>query len=254
MEYTNLSNTKIRLAPLDFTIAKPFSPIMSAVIPPRKSKSPEVVGRLSGVTAYVNPQPFPVFHQSRRWSMGIKCETTQIWCASRYIILCMYYLHSLYSSHRSLLCLASRGFRTPPEPEPKAGPKWNHHAILIPTGLCSLLEWGALPVLFHGEGLEGQACHYECATACMTLRPTNVKVSAPPWQLPESKATPAICWTNGNIYLLIFSQAYSPTRLTLLILRSVGDTRALWRIVPLISHLVLGKYYFVPHIEPNEAV
>lgn len=121
-EYTNLSYTKIRLAPLEFTIAKPFSPITSAVIPPRKSKSPEVVGRLSGVTAHVNPQPFPVFHQSGRWSMGIKCETTQIWCASRYIILCMYYLHSLYSSHRSLLCLASRGFRTPPEPEPEAGP------------------------------------------------------------------------------------------------------------------------------------
>lgn len=54
-------------------------------------------------------------------SAGIKRETTQIWCASRYIILCMYYLHSTYSSHRSLLCLTSRGFRTPSEPEAKAG-------------------------------------------------------------------------------------------------------------------------------------
>lgn len=100
---------------------KPFSQIMLVVIPPRKSESPEVVGRLSDVTAHVNLQPFTVLHQSRRWSTGIKCETTQIWCASRYIILCMYYLHSMYSSHRSLLCLASRGFRTPPEPEAEAG-------------------------------------------------------------------------------------------------------------------------------------
>lgn len=106
---------------MELTPVKPFSQIMLAVILLRKSESPEVVGRLSGVTAHVNLQPFTVLHQSRRWSMGIKCETTQIWCASRYIILCMYYLHSMYSSHRSLLCLASRGFRTPPEPAAKAG-------------------------------------------------------------------------------------------------------------------------------------
>lgn len=63
----------------------------------------------------------PFSHQSRRWSMAITCETPQIWCASRYIILCMYYLHCMYSSHRSLLCLASSGFRTPPQSEAKAG-------------------------------------------------------------------------------------------------------------------------------------
>ena len=190
---------------MQFTLVKPFSQIMLAVIPPRKSESPEVVGRLSGVTAHVNLQPFTVLHQSRRRSVGIKRETTQIWCASRYIILCMYYLHSMYSSHRSLLCLASRGFRTPPEPEAKAGhnlkpscplntsqPVW-----LIGMGsiACTVSQWR---VRRSGLSLRVHNSIHD------SLRSTNVDVSTSPRQLPEMKATQAICWTNENIYLLIF--------------------------------------------------
>lgn len=78
MEYTKSSYAKSSFLPFKFTLVKPFSQIMLAVIPPPKSESPEVVGGLSGVTAYVNLQPFIVLYQSRRWAVGIKCETTQI--------------------------------------------------------------------------------------------------------------------------------------------------------------------------------
>lgn len=110
--------------------------------------------------------------------------------------------------------------RTPQSQKLKQDTIWNRHALLIPTRLFGLLEWGTLPALFHSEGLEGQACHYECTTAYMTLHLTNAKVSASPRQLPEMKATQAICGTNENIYLLIFSVVYSTTRHTLLIRQS----------------------------------
>lgn len=59
----SLENTqkKPSLAPSEFTLVKPFRQIMLALIPPRKSESPEVVGRLGGVTAHVN---LPTFHST----------------------------------------------------------------------------------------------------------------------------------------------------------------------------------------------
>lgn len=80
----------------------------------------------------------------------------------------------------------------------------NGHALFIPARLCGWLGWAALPALFLSEGLEGQLCHYECTTAYTSLYSANVKVSGWQRQLPEMKATQAICWTNENMYLLIF--------------------------------------------------
>lgn len=192
---------------------------MLAVIQLRKSESPEVVGRLSSVTVHVNLQPYTVLRQSRRWSMGIKFETTQMWCASRYIILCMYYLHSMYSSHCSLLCLASRGFRTPPEPKAEVGPNLKPSCPLNTNQAVWLIGMGSIPctvsqwrVRRSGLSLWVQQHTWLCST--------NVKVSASPRQLPEMKATQAMSWTNENIYLLIFSVVYSITMHTLLIRQS----------------------------------
>lgn len=98
-----------------------------------------------------NLQLFTVLHQSEHWSRGIKRETTQTWCANRYIILCMYYLHSMYSSHCSPPYLASRGFTTPLESKPEAGHKLkpscplntNQAVWLIGMGntACSVSQW-----------------------------------------------------------------------------------------------------------------
>lgn len=157
----------------------------------------------------------------------------------------MYYLHSMYSSHRSLLCLASRGFRTPPEPGAKAG----HN--LKPS--CSLYTSQAVWLIGMGS-IDCTVSQWRVRRSGLSLRVHDGihaqlmwKYRPPPRQLPEMKATQAICWTNEIIYLLIFSVVYSEPRHTILIQQSKqcalnSDNVKLLQIFPLIIHFTLWKY------------
>lgn len=156
-------------------------------------------------TKHVSLQPFTVLHQSRCWSAGITCETTRIWCASRYIILCVCYLHSTYSSHSSLLCLASRGFRDPrPTPPKEPGAKARHNlkqsCTLNTNQPVRLIEMGSAVSQWRVGRSGLPLC--EWSTASMTLCPTNGEVSASLRQLRQMKVAQAICWTNDNIVLV----------------------------------------------------
>lgn len=130
--------------------------------------------------------------------------------------------------------------RTPQSQEQKQDTIWNRHALLIPTRLYGLLEWGALPALFHSEGLEGQLCHYACTTAYMTLLSTNAHESAWPRQIrwKVHKVSAEQMKKSFCLYFMLFTAQQGVHRYS----RFSENIIALFCIFQLITRFVLGKY------------